>query len=234
MDKPVHNAFSTAVIYGPPTTFADTATVSNITSVNSKSHSTASIFHDLQKIQVPYQGQMLSGKPLLSQLDKWVSNGVIEPSAADAVKTLIKNRAEWSTSKLQQHVFVVMGAGSAMGPSKPLLRLGATVVALDLDGRPKVWEQLINTARKSPGARLVVPIRNTSRQSTNTQHFHFTETNTKLRCEDGHLLAERTGCNLLRDTPEIAQWLSALAIDGSPGFCSAIPNVSSLTLGQYA
>ena len=38
--------------------------------------------------------------------------------------------------------FVLLGAGSAMGPFEVLMSLGANVVAIDLD-RPFIWKRLI-------------------------------------------------------------------------------------------
>jgi hypothetical protein len=37
---------------------------------------------------VPYKGKQLKGQELLTQLDKWVSYGTIEPSCRDAIRTV--------------------------------------------------------------------------------------------------------------------------------------------------
>ena len=71
----------------------------------------------------------LSGASLTKQLDKWASTGIIERDAADAV--------QWTSDYVQKNDlsdahFVLIGAGSAMGPCAKLLELGANVVAIDI------------------------------------------------------------------------------------------------------
>ncbi len=58
---------------------------------------------------------------------------------------------------LSQHYFVLLGAGSAMGPLPLLLALGANVYAVDID-RPGVWSKLIGMARASSGE-FTFPVR---------------------------------------------------------------------------
>ena len=84
-------------------------------------------------------------------------------------------------ASLAGHAFVVLGAGANMGPFEVLMKLGATVVAVDLD-RPHVWERLHAIARDSPGT-MYYPTRKGS---------------------------ECPGCNLLTDFPAVANWLGAL------------------------
>ena len=45
-------------------------------------------------------------------------------------------------------VFVLLGAGAAMGPLEVLLALGANVIAVDLN-REQIWRRLITLARSS-------------------------------------------------------------------------------------
>ena len=47
--------------------------------------------------------------------------------------------------------FVLLGAGSAMGPFEVLMSLGANVIAIDLD-RSFIWKRLIERARNSSGS----------------------------------------------------------------------------------
>ena len=70
-------------------------------------------------------------------------------------------------TNLNGKVYVLIGAGSAMGPFIKLLELGATVVALDIPGiwgkgtkRPAsgLWKRLIETAKKSPGGKIIFPM----------------------------------------------------------------------------
>lgn len=55
-----------------------------------------------------------------------------------------------------QH-FVVLGAGSQMGPTETLLRMGATVIGVDLP-RAEVWERLAAEAKASYG-KLIIPVK---------------------------------------------------------------------------
>lgn len=66
-------------------------------------------------MKVPYKGEILTGKALEDQVDKWVSYGTIEPSAGKAIKD-VSQKGEWRD--LSDHYFVLLGAGSAMGPLK--------------------------------------------------------------------------------------------------------------------
>jgi hypothetical protein len=47
-------------------------------------------------------------------------------------------------------VFVMLGAGAAMGPFLTLMAMGANVVAIDID-IPAVWERLLTVAQNSAG-----------------------------------------------------------------------------------
>ena len=60
-------------------------------------------------------------------------------------------------TQTQTQYFVLLGAGSAMGPLLTLLSLGANVIAIDLD-RKGIWERLIRETRKSPGT-LIFPLK---------------------------------------------------------------------------
>jgi hypothetical protein len=111
---------------------------------------------------------------------------VIEPSAAAAVTEVADNSKTWCD--LRGKSFVVLGAGSQMGPTAVLLAMGATVIAVDLP-RPQLWEKLFKLAERSPG-RLLYP-----------KGF--------VRYNDGvsYGTAE-PGCDLLTQTIPIAQWIA--------------------------
>ena len=64
------------------------------------------------KLVVPYKGTDLEGLEVMKQLDKWVENGTIEASAADAIKSCVQH-PEWMD--LSDRYFVLLGATSAMG-----------------------------------------------------------------------------------------------------------------------
>jgi hypothetical protein len=88
-----------------------------------------------RELVLPYRGERLRGSDLNRQLDRWVANGVIEPSCAEAVR-LVADNPQWNLS--DQRV-VVLGAGAEMGPLTTLLRPSGprgTSPAADLPARP--------------------------------------------------------------------------------------------------
>nr|AXF92439.1 (3R)-3-hydroxyacyl-CoA dehydratase [Aurantiochytrium sp. PKUSW7] len=139
----------------------------------------------VKEARVLYNGKTLVGDELVAQLDKWVTEGVIEPSAGDAVKKCIEH-PEWYD--LSDRYFVLLGATSAMGPLDLLLQCGANVVGIDLDRSP-IWKKLIEKVRTSPG----------------TLTFPLKKAQTLLKTDEE--LYENAGANLLGATPEIANWL---------------------------
>ena len=142
-------------------------------------------------LQVPYKGEMLSGQKLKDQVQKWVDYGTIEPSAGKAISACVDNPEWLGTSFFKQRYFVLLGAGSAMGPLKVLLALGANVIAVDLD-RPGIWKNLIGLVEDSSGS-MTFPLN--------------VEAST---CRTNSELAEHAGCNLFTHTPLIRDWLMNL------------------------
>uniref|UniRef100_A0A7S1L587 very-long-chain (3R)-3-hydroxyacyl-CoA dehydratase n=1 Tax=Neobodo designis TaxID=312471 RepID=A0A7S1L587_NEODS len=148
---------------------------------------------------VPYQKfesktvNNLKGKALLEQLDKWVAKGVIEADARDAVAAMVK-QPELHSTALQDRYFVLLGAGSAMGPLRVLLELGANIIAVDINREP-VWKRLIEMARNSPG-KMIIPVSKDPKT-----------------IKDDAELAQCAGADLLNDTPKIANWV----MDQQPG-----------------
>ena len=136
-------------------------------------------------LEVPYKGKILSGQALKDQVQQWVDYGTIEPSAGDAIKNCV-DHPEWLG--LSNHYFVLLGAGSAMGPFLVLMALGANVVAIDLD-RPAIWKRLIGIAKKSSGT-LTFPMKADQK-----------------KCATDDSLYEASGCNLFTQTPLIRDWL---------------------------
>jgi hypothetical protein len=144
----------------------------------------------------PPASAVLEGASLKAQAQTWAANGIIEPDAAAALGWTADYFA--SGKSLQGAYFVMIGAGSAMGPFPKLLEMGATVVAIDIPGswgkggpRPTktLWKRLCDTARASPGA-LVFPL---SKKQT--------------ACKDDDELYEASGCDLMGQPAEIANWL---------------------------
>jgi Protein tyrosine phosphatase-like protein, PTPLA len=156
-----------------------------------------------QVIEVPYKGTILSGQPLKDQIQKWVDYGTIEPSCGKAMQTCI-DHPEWVANVAKDRYFVLLGAGSAMGPLLVLLALGANVIAIDLD-RPMIWQRLIRLAKESSG----------------TMTFPLKIDPTKNNMTD-ELLCANAGCNLFTHTPMIRDWLLPL-----------YPN-KAFTIGCYA
>ena len=70
-----------------------------------------------QSIRVPYGGEMLKGPALAEHVDSWVRRGTIDPSAGEAIHSLLLGKDKWTQEILDTHAFVVMGAGAAMGPA---------------------------------------------------------------------------------------------------------------------
>jgi hypothetical protein len=107
----------------------------------------------LTELVLPYRGRLLVGPTLEGQLASWERAGVLEPSAADAVRAVAAH-PEWL--RLEGRTVAVLGAGAEMGPLGPLLRWGATVAAVDLP-TSAIWERVLGTARAAAG-RLLVPV----------------------------------------------------------------------------
>jgi hypothetical protein len=100
-----------------------------------------------EEFSLPYAGGRLRGDDLLRRLDAWVEAGVVEPSAAAAVRDVVAH-PEWL--RLPDRTVVVLGAGAEMGPLPSLLRWGARVAGVDLPD-PAVEQRVLETARRGAG-----------------------------------------------------------------------------------
>ncbi len=143
---------------------------------------------DATGLEIPYKGKTLKGEELKAQVKKWVDYGTIEPSAGEAIIGCVDN-PKWC--ELSDKYFVLLGAGSAMGPLHVLLALGANVIAVDLD-RPFIWKRLIELTKKSSGS-ITFPLK---------------EDQKSLKTDDD--LYASAGCNLFTHTPMIRDWLMDL------------------------
>ena len=97
----------------------------------------------------------------------------------------------WTCSDVD---IAILGAGAEMGPTRSLLRWGATVHAIDLP-RPDLWQRLIATTRSTAGHRCASRSRSTSeasRRSSSAASCIPTTTPT---------VAAKAGADLLRRTP---------------------------------
>ncbi|MEO8330068.1 MAG: hypothetical protein ABI586_08695, partial [Candidatus Nanopelagicales bacterium] len=135
---------------------------------------------------VPYKGDRLSGDSLRLALDAWLARGIAEPSFVEAINALIEHE-DWL--HVHDSTFVVLGAGSEMGPLQSLLRWGAHVVAVDLPDAQS-WRRIIAVARQSPG-RLTLPV--TGRLPTNAPD---------------EVIAAHAGVDMVTRTPEVCAWLA--------------------------
>jgi hypothetical protein len=137
------------------------------------------------EFSLPYSGRRLRGDDLRARLDAWVGAGVLEPSAAEAVRQVV-DHPEWLA--LPDHTVAVLGAGAEMGPLTSLLRWGARVAAVDLPRAP-LWQRVLDTARKGAGT-LLVPVPAGGQQEA--------------------LLAQRAGADLISEVPAVADWLGGV------------------------
>jgi hypothetical protein len=134
-----------------------------------------------RELSVPYRGRRLRGDDLHRRLVAWVDAGVIEPSCADAVRT-VADHPEWLS--LPDRTVAVLGAGAEMGPLTALLRWGARVAAVDLP-RPALWQRVLDTGRQGAGT-LLVPV------------------------DGSGDTAAHAGADLIAEVPEVADWLAGL------------------------
>ena len=138
-----------------------------------------------REFSLPWSGRRLRGDDLLRRLDTWVERGVVEPSCAEAVRTVAAH-PEWLP--LPDRTVVVLGAGAEMGPLTALLRWGARVAAVDLP-RPQLWERVLDIGRRGAGT-LLVPTPPGSGEGAP---------------------ARSAGADLVEEVPAVAEWLAGLA-----------------------
>jgi hypothetical protein len=136
-----------------------------------------------RELSLPFRGGRLRGDDLFRRLDAWVAGGVMEPSAAEAVRTVAAHPG-WLA--LPDRTVVVLGAGAEMGPLTALLRWGARVAALDLPRAP-LWRRVLETAERGAGT-LLVP----AGQQANGD------------------LATAAGVDLVSEVPAVAEWAAGL------------------------
>jgi hypothetical protein len=134
------------------------------------------------ELSLPVHGQRLRGDALHDQLDAWVADGVMEPTAAEAVRVVMANPG-WL--RLEGRTVAVLGAGAEMGPLQALLRWGADVAAVDL-AVPAVWERVAAAAHDGAGT-VRVPVR------PGTEPWE-----------------RRAGADLIAEVPLVGGWLEAV------------------------
>lgn len=146
---------------------------------------------------LPYRGKRLFNAELRRQLDRWVTNGIAEPSLATAIELVLDN-PDWLD--LRDTDVVLLGAGAEMGPTRALLRWGATVHAVDLP-RPEIWQRLIEITRNTAGT-LRIPI---SLGSEGQPPFVI---DGRLHPDDDATVAQVAGADILQQMPEVRTWIN--------------------------
>src|SRR4051794_6641775 len=139
-----------------------------------------------RELVVPYLGERLRGDALRRRIDAWIEGGIIEPSAATALETVVRN-PDWL--RIDGRRVAVLGAGAETSPLETLASWGVEILAIDLP-RPAIWRRLLEVAGGG-AARVHVPVRD----------------------GDGDV-ASRAGANLITDVPETARWLRQFADAG--------------------
>lgn len=137
----------------------------------------------LTEPSVPYKGQSLTGAALQRRIRDMATLGSMEMSCADAIDRLVRGGGK--AMDLRGKYFVLLGAGSEMGPTRTLLECGATVVAIRTR-RPQAWRETCEMAEATAGT-LIYPTR-----------------------EDGS-----AGVDLLTEVPEVRNWLLSVLPQGA-------------------
>src|SRR5215472_16840722 len=96
-----------------------------------------------RELVLPYRGALLRGPELDGRLEAWVDDGIVEPSCADAIRTVAAH-PEWLS--LPGRTVAVLGAGSEIGPLPVLLRWGVRVAGVDLP-EPGLWDRVLAAVR---------------------------------------------------------------------------------------
>ncbi|MEO5711685.1 MAG: hypothetical protein ABIQ59_17895 [Nocardioidaceae bacterium] len=105
-----------------------------------------------RELTLPYHGERLRGEGVRRRVEAWVTEGIAEPSLAEAVDAVLAN-PDWL--RLEGQTVAVLGAAAEMGPLPSLLRWGARVAAVDL-ARPAIWDRVLKQAHDGAGT-VVVP-----------------------------------------------------------------------------
>jgi len=141
-----------------------------------------------RELTIPYNGKTLSGSEAEGLVKRWGKDGVVEDDTAEILVNLLNTDM---SANLDDKVFVLLGGLSEMGPLQRLLSYGATVVAIDFHAA-RLQKRLLDIAQDFPG-QLILPLKPGSNQLSQNEKW-----------------ADNAGCDLLRDFPEIADWLSNL------------------------
>jgi hypothetical protein len=169
------------------------------------------------ELSLHYQGHRLFGDQLRTQIDTWVARGIAEPGFGAALHLLLDN-PDWLD--LSDVDVAILGAGAEMGPTRSLLRWGASVHAVDLPNRD-LWQRLISTTRNTAGS-LRIPVLVDDRGAPPFVVGGL------VHPDDDETVAANAGADLLRRTPEIAMWLEEIErpfVLGTYAYADGAPHV---------
>jgi hypothetical protein len=139
-----------------------------------------------RRLVVPYEGRELTDDALRRQIDAWTERDLMEPTAAAALHAVL-DAPDWLD--LRDLTIALLGAGAEVGPVLTLSRLGANIVAVDLD-RADIWQRLLAVARAGAGT-MRIPLRTACADDANDD-----------------ALCATAGADLLTRAPEIRSWLA--------------------------
>lgn len=148
---------------------------------------------------LPYRGTRLFGRQVTALVDSWIDRGIAEPGLATAIEEVMDDPQVLDLRGM--HV-AVLGAGAQLGPTRSLLRWGATVHAIDLPGAAS-WQRLIAIARSTAGT-LRIPI-NADRVPSIAHAIAE-----GVHPSDDAGVAQAAGVDLVGQAPGIADWLGAV------------------------
>ena len=139
-------------------------------------------------VQVEHKGLSLQGPSLHWQINSWIEDGIIEAEHGYDVLKMVDDK---SARDLRGKTFILLGAGSEVGPLKTLLSLGATVIAI-ARSKPDNWKRLIKLAEASSGT-LLIPCKHNPKNLNQ------------------EAISKIAGADLLTQAPEIAYWLNSFS-----------------------
>lgn len=137
--------------------------------------------------EMPYKGETLTGEALKAKIQQWADRGTVEGSVAVSVSSVVDDP---KMMDLSGKFFVLLGAGSELGPLNTLLKCGATVVAIRTR-KAHAWKESIDFAKTTRGT-LLFPVK----EGEEPEH-------------------ERAGCDVLTEAPEIRNWLLNVLPEGA-------------------
>jgi hypothetical protein len=136
------------------------------------------------------QHVQMTGTEAEAQFKAWRDYGCMEPSACKSATAMAHGDIPMMNEHLEDKVFVLLGATSALGPAKSLLELGATVAAIARPNSSKLTE-LQSYARTQTCGTLLLP------------SLHDDEN------DDAASSPVIVGANLMEHAPHLAQWITS-------------------------